>query len=127
MMRMDKLVPCTAKPMSDLPNSATTLPRPTGAEIYQEITAEDGSTIVLTYNDLWTMIVCQNSLDGDWTRIRQAALMVIDPAKKRALADRLWRLEQQLDGLPAIPEDVMRLNLHRAHIWFNERMVSDGK
>lgn len=111
--------------MSD--QATSTLPRPTGAETYQELTGSDGSRLVLTYNDLWMMIVCVNSLDGDWTRTRQAALMVIDPAKKRAIADRLWHLEQQLDGLPTIPDDVLRLNLHRAHVWFNERMVSDGK
>ncbi len=111
--------------MSDQPKT-TTLPRPTGAEIYQEISAPNGGTIVLTYNDLWLIIVCRNSMDGDWTRTREASLMVTDPAKKRALADRLWRLDQLLEGLPAIPDDVLRMNLSRAHVWFNERMVSDS-
>lgn len=107
-------------------HNSTTLPRPNGAELYRTITAPGGECIALSYNDLWMMIVCQHSQDGDWTLTRQAALMVIDPAKKRAIADRLWRLEQQLDGLPAIPDDVLRLNLHRAHVWFNERMVSEA-
>ncbi len=112
--------------MSD-PAQTQTILRPNGAETYQEISLPTGGTVVLTYNDLWLMIVCRNSMDGDWTRTRAAALMVTDPTKKRALADRLWRLDQQLSGLPTIPDDVLRLNLARAHLWFNERMVSDVK
>ncbi len=113
--------------MSEQSNSTITLPHPTGAEIYQEISLPNGQVIVLTYNDLWMIIVCQTTLDGDWTRTRQAAMMVVDPMKKRAIADRLWRLDQRLDGLLPIPDDVLKLHLHRAHVWFNERMVSDGK
>lgn len=112
--------------MSDQAQTQSIL-RPSGAETYQEIPLPAGGTAVLTYNDLWLMIVCRNSMDGDWTRTRAAALMVTDPAKKRALADRLWRLDQQLGGLPVIPDNVLRLNLARAHLWFNERMVTDAK
>jgi hypothetical protein len=124
---MQTASPLTAKNMSEQPGSTSTLPRPIGAETYQEIVAQDGSRILLTYNDLWMMIVCANSQDGDWARTRHAAMLVVDPLKKRAIADRLWQLEQQLKGLPSIPEDVLRLNLHRAHVWFNERMVSADK
>ncbi|MBE2267997.1 MAG: hypothetical protein IAE80_07170 [Anaerolinea sp.] len=113
--------------MSDQPNIEDTIPSRSGREIYQQFTAPDGTFVVLTYNDLWMMIVCQSTLDGDWTRTRQACMIVTDPLKKRVIADRLWALEQQLDGLPAIPPEVLLFNLHRAHRWFNERMVSESK
>ncbi|NDJ62536.1 MAG: hypothetical protein GYB67_15515 [Chloroflexi bacterium] len=103
----------------------STTPRPYGGEFYTEVTDSQGHVITLTYNDLWMHIVCLQSLDGDWQRARQAAGMVPDAARKRAIIDRLWRLEQVLNGLPAIPEGLMQLNLHRAHVWFNTRQVSD--
>jgi len=107
--------------------SMDTLPRPLGGETYLEIADHDGGNVTLTYNDLWLMIVCQTSLDGDWARVREAAGMVPDPTRKRALADRLWKLERALGGLPPVPQNVMRLNLHRAHKWFNERTVSEAR
>lgn len=111
-----------------MPNHSTeTMPLPLGGEVYVELNNTQGSPVVLTYNDLWLLIVCRTSLDGDWQRTREAAGMVPDPSRKRALVDRLWQLEREFGGLPNIPENVMSLNLHRAHQWFNNRSVSDVK
>lgn len=107
------------------PNDQTIL-SPRGGEPYAEIKDGKGMTIMLTYNDLWMLLVCRTTLDGDWTRAREAASMVVDPTRKRAIVDRLWRLEQQV-GLPVIPAGVEKLQLHRAHVWFNDRPVSDAK
>ncbi|PJF39679.1 MAG: hypothetical protein D6737_07025, partial [Chloroflexi bacterium] len=104
-----------------------TVPRPLGGEIYEEFQDKNGNRIVLTYNDLWLLIVCQTSMDGDWARVREAAGMVPDPTRKRELANRLWKLEQELDGLPPIPDKIQKINLHRAHNWFNQRTVSTAK
>lgn len=104
----------------------STLPRPLGGETYREMVDAEGNRVTLTYNDLWTLIVCRSSLDGDWQRAREAAGMVPDPSRKRALVDKLSRLEQSLGRL-LLPEDVMRLNQHRAHLWFNQRPVTDAK
>lgn len=114
--------------MDDLTNEETvTMPRPLGGEIYQELVDAQGKLVILTYNDLWLMIVCRASLDGDWLRVREAAGIVPDPSRKRALVDRLWKLEQAFEGLPPIPDEVLKLNLHRAHLWFNQRTVSDAR
>lgn len=107
--------------------SDDTLPRPLGGEPFCEIDDKHGGTITLTYNDMWMLIVCRSSMDGDWIRLREAAGMVADPVHKKTIVDRLWQLEQHLDGLPMLSDEVTRLNLHRAHLWFNERMVSDQK
>lgn len=113
--------------VDDLTNEETlTIPRPLGGEVYQELLDTNGKLVVLTYNDLWLMIVCRASLDGDWLRTREATGLVPDPARKRAMVERLWKLEQALDGLPPIPEETFKLNLHRAHLWFNQRTVSDA-
>ena len=112
--------------MSDIPNDNTLL-RFFGGDKYCEIPDKQGGVIVLTNNDLWMLIVCRTTLDGDWIRMGQAAGMVVDPVKKRAIAERLWRLEQRLDGLPLIPPMVTKLHLHRAHVWFNERIVSEHR
>lgn len=98
-----------------------------GGELYQEIIDMQGSSIRLTYNDLWLMIVCRESIDGDWIRMREATSMVYDSARKRTLVDRLWKLEQALDGLPEIPDDVTTTHLRHAHIWFNQYPVSNAK
>jgi hypothetical protein len=103
--------------------SAQTRLRPLGGEIYIQFLDQTKNTIVLTYNDLWMLIVCRTSLDGDWHRTRQAALLVQDGPNKRAIADRLWSLEKQLGGLPEIPSDVQNLHIHRAYQWFKQRTV----
>jgi hypothetical protein len=115
------------KPMVHHERNDDTLRRPLGGELYQRLTDGQGNAVELTYNDLWMLIICRTTLDGDWNRAREAAGMVPDPAHKQALVERLWKLEQALDGLPPIPEDVLKLNLHRAHQWFNQRHVTDGK
>jgi len=104
-----------------------TLPRLLGDETYQELTGRSGEKVTLTYNDLWMLIVCQSTMDGDWVRLREAATMVADGPHKRELAERLWKLDQALGGLPAVPRDVQQMHLHRAHVWFNQRPVSRGK
>jgi len=108
-------------------NSQETVPRPLGGETFEEIKTKDGQVIHLTYNDLWMLIVCRETMDGDWVRLREAATMVADAPHKREIVERLWRLEQTPSGLPLIPSDVMKLHLHRAHVWFNQRPVSSGK
>jgi hypothetical protein len=107
--------------------SAQTLLRPLGGETYIQFLDHFQKTVVLTYNDLWTLIVCRTSLDGDWHRTRQAALLVYDATNKRAIADRLWTLEQHLGGLPEIPSDVQNLHIHRAYLWFKQRPVIQDK
>lgn len=104
-----------------------TMPHPFGGEVYLELKDPQGSPVILTFNDLWVLIVCRTSHDGDWGRAREAAGMVPDPARKRALVERLWKLEQILDGLPTVPAPVLRLHMHRAHLWFNQRPVSDAR
>ena len=108
-------------------DSNATVPRPVGGETYQQIKGYDGNPIILTYNDLWMMIVCQQTMDGDWIRIREAATMVADASHKHEIAERLWQLEQELGGLPEIPGPIAKLHLQRAHVWFNQRPVSTGK
>lgn len=98
-----------------------------GGEIYLELTDPHGSRVRLTYNDLWLMIVCNESIDGDWIRMREAASMVYDAGRKRPLVDRLWKLEQTLDGLPEIPAEITRAHLRHAHVWFNQYPVSNAK
>lgn len=107
--------------------STKTLARPLGGEIYQELKDRYGTPIVLTYNDLWMLIVCRTSLDGDWVKTRQAAGMVMDAAGKCAIAERLWELEQLLGGLPEIPPAVEMLHMQRAHQWFKGRPVVSEK
>jgi hypothetical protein len=113
----------TAIPISD----DATLPSPLGTETYALLPRKGAKPILFTYNDLWMLIVCRETLDGDWVRARQSAGMVTDAAKKQALVDRLWKMERELNGLPMIPDNVRRLNLHRAHVWFNTKKVSEGK
>jgi hypothetical protein len=108
-------------------NTNLTLPRPIGGETYQQIKDGDGQSIILTYNDLWMMIVCHHSMDGDWIRLREAATMVADASHKREIVERLWNLEQALGGLPEVPGPIAKLHLQRAHVWFNQRPVSNGK
>lgn len=100
-----------------------TLMGPLGGEVYIDLKDRWGNTISLTYNDLWMLIVCRASQDGDWIRTRQAASLVADANNKRALAERLWELEQTLGGLPEIPPTVLKLHMQRAHIWFKQRPV----
>ena len=107
--------------------SAQTLLRPLGGETYIQFLDEAKNTVILTYNDLWMLIVCRTSLDGDWHRTRQAALLVQDSANKRKIADRLWSLEQSVGGLPEIPSDVQNLHIHRAYLWFKQRPVIQDK
>lgn len=107
-------------PLSD----DATLPSPHGRETYLLLPRKGGKPVVFTYNDLWMLIVCRETLDGDWVRARQAAGMVRDAAKKQEIVDRLWQLERELNGLPEIPEPVARLNRHRANRWFNSRLVN---
>lgn len=104
-----------------------TLRSPIGGEIYLELKDRDGGKVTLTYNDLWALIVCKTTMDGDWIRMREAASMVEDGGHKRDIIERLRKLEQALDGLPPIPDDLIKLNLQRAHTWFNKRPVSYGK
>ncbi len=108
-------------------NSKETLPRPLGGETFEDIKTKDGQIINLTYNDVWMLIVCRQTMDGDWIRLREAATMVADSPHKREIVERLSRLEQTLGGLPMIPPDVIQLHLHRAQVWFNQRPVSTGK
>lgn len=98
-----------------------------GGEIYLEITDALGSRVRFTYNDLWLMIVCHESIDGDWVRMREATSMVCDGVRKRIMVDRLWKLEQALDGLPEIPSQDTNSHLRRAHVWFNQQPVSNAK
>ncbi len=105
-------------------STGDTLHTPHGTSIYQEFTGPSGETITLTYYDLWMMIVCRMSMDGDWQRIRAIANMVPDSARKVALIDRLWHLERSLGGLPPIPPEVCQLHLRRAHNWFNRRTMN---
>jgi hypothetical protein len=107
--------------------ASKTMLRPLGGETWREIEDRYKNTFTLTYNDLWMMIVCRTALDGDWLRTRQAASMVQDAPRKRALAERLWELEQRLDGLPEIPGEVLALETHRAHQWFKQRTVVADK
>ncbi|HEX2908225.1 MAG TPA: hypothetical protein VHO69_15245 [Phototrophicaceae bacterium] len=100
-----------------------TIMGPLGGELYTELKDRRGNTITLTYNDLWMLIVCRTSQDGDWVRTRQAASMVADATNKRALAEHLWELDQTLGGLPEIPPTVLKLHVQRAHLWFNQRPV----
>jgi hypothetical protein len=104
-----------------------TLSHPIGGEIYQEFTDRAGNVFMLTYNDLWMLIVCRTSLDGDWIRTRQATEVVEDGKAKREIVDRLWELEQTLGGLPEIPSNVQNLHLHRAHQWFKMREVQTSR
>ena len=108
-------------------DSKTTMPRPFGGETYQEIRDSNGNTVILTYNDLWMLIVCRSTMDGDWIRMRESASMVADSTRKREIVERLWKLEQSLGGLPMIPADIQHIHHHRAHLWFNQRPVSAGK
>jgi hypothetical protein len=108
-------------------DSQNTIPRPLGGETYQEIKDSHGKPITLTYNDMWMMIVCQQTMDGDWVRLREAATMVADAQHKREIVERLWKLEQALGGLPDIPGPIAKLHLHRAHVWFNQRPVNTGR
>jgi hypothetical protein len=108
-------------------DSKHTVPRPLGGETYQEIKDDQGHAITLTYNDLWMLIVCFETMDGNWIRLREAATMVADAVHKREIVERLWKLEQSLGGLPEIPAPIVRLHLQRAHVWFNQRPVSSGK
>jgi hypothetical protein len=102
-----------------------TLHTPRGSSVYQEIHhPTSGEAIDLTYNDLWLIIVCRTSMDGDWQRTRASAAMVPDSARKIALIDRLWQLERSLGGLPPIPDEIRQLHVRRAHNWFNRRVVS---
>lgn len=107
--------------------SVKTLAEPLGGETYLELEDSAGNLVTLTYNDLWMMLVCQTTLDGDWIRARQVVSMVVDAARKRAVVDRLWELEQVLGGLPAIPPGVRKMHLERAHHWFNKRPVLTDK
>ncbi|MCB9454547.1 MAG: hypothetical protein H6671_01010 [Anaerolineaceae bacterium] len=107
--------------------SSKTLAGPLGGETYQEIEDTDGNVVILTYNDLWMMLVCQTTLDGDWVRTRQAAMMVADAARKRMVIDRLWQLEQVKGGLPPIPAEIRTMHLERAHHWFKKRPVLSDK
>jgi hypothetical protein len=100
-----------------------TMMAPIGGELYQEVLDGQGKRILLTYNDLWMLIVCRDSLDRDWARAHQAAGLVADPAGKQALVEYLWELEQTLGELPEIPEEVKALHGQRAHHWFQSRPV----
>jgi hypothetical protein len=104
-----------------------TMPRPLGGEIYQEFADAEGKTIILTYNDLWMLIVCRSTMDGDWIRMRESTSMVADSPRKRAIVERLWKLEQSSGSLPAVPPEIQQIHLHRAHLWFNQRPVSGAK
>lgn len=107
--------------------NSKTIAGPLGGETYLEFQDTHGRPIVLTYNDLWMMLICQTTLDGDWIRTRQAASLVVDAARKRQLVDRLWELEQVIGGLPAIPTNVRIMHQERAHHWFNKRPVLTDK
>jgi hypothetical protein len=101
----------------------TTATVPQGSDPYVVIEDEQGGSITLTYNDLWLMLVCQQTFDGDWTRARHVATMVTDARRKRALADRLWSIERRLGGLPKIPPEIVEMYLRHAHEWFNSQSV----
>lgn len=107
--------------------STKTMMGPLGGEIYTEVKDRRGNVIALTYNDLWMLIVCRISQDGDWVRTRQAASVVEDATNKRALVERLWELEQMLGGLPEIPPNVLKLHERRAHLWFTQRPVVNDR
>ncbi len=98
-----------------------------GGELYLEFDDPEGQRVMLTYNDLWLIIVCRESLDGDWVRMREATSMVPDSARKRTLVDRLWKLEQALEGLPEVPEELTHAQLRQAHVWFNQQTISTAK
>ncbi len=107
--------------------STRTMMGPLGGEIYTEVKDRRGNKVCLTYNDLWLLIVCRATYDGDWVRMRQAASLVADAASKRALIDHLWELEQMLGSLPEVPPTVVKLHSQRAHLWFNQRPVLNDR
>lgn len=104
-----------------------TRPAPSGFDTYILLTRPDAAPVIFSYYDLWALIVCRKTLDGDWQRARQAAGMVPDATRKKAIMERLWTLERELNGLPIIPDPVMTLHLHRAHVWFNHKMVEAAR
>ncbi len=97
--------------------------QPLGGEVFLQMTDRLGNPITLTYNDLWMLIVCRASMEGDWVQMRRAAGAVVDGPAKRELAQRLWEIEQILGKLPEIPREVQRRHLHRAHVWFTRHAV----
>ena len=103
--------------------SRQTMMAPIGGELYQEVADRQGKRILLTYNDLWTIIVCRASFNSNWVQIRQAAKSVTDPTGKQAVIARLWELEKMLGALPEIPLDVQTLHGQRAQHWFKTRSV----
>ncbi|GEM_PF-2731053 len=100
-----------------------TRPAPSGFDTYTILARPHGKPYIFTYQDLWMVIVCRSTLDGDWIRARASAEMVTDAANKKAIIERLWALERELNGLPLIPDQVVKLHFHRAHVWFNQRKV----
>ncbi len=107
--------------------NTTTLQKPLGGEVYLEFEDRFKNKYVLTFNDLYMMIVCRTAFNGDWLRTRQAAAVVQDAPKKRALTERLWELEQTLGGLPEIPGDVVTLHRQRSYHWFKQSPVLTDK
>jgi hypothetical protein len=106
-------------------NSALkTLVTPLGGETYHIIQDAHGVEVILTYNDLWMLIVCRTSLDSDWIRAREAAGLIMDAPRKQQIVDRLRELDKVLGGLPNIPDDVLALHLQRAHRWFKQKPVN---
>lgn len=104
-----------------------TLQAPRGGEFYMEISDHRGEPVTLTYNDLWTLIICRAHLQGDWVRASEVAASAPDGERKRALVHRLWELELNLGKLPEIPPTVEKLHLQRALVWFNQQTVSENK
>lgn len=104
-----------------------TLNAPRGGELYAQMTDQHGQAVDLTYNDLWTLLVCRYVMDGDWVRTSRAAVFAPDGDRKQALVHRLWELELNLGTLPEIAPEVQQLHLQRAYAWFKRRNVSDSK
>jgi hypothetical protein len=100
----------------------TTQAPPNGGAIFLEFQNREGLLIPITYYELWTLIVCRTSLGGNWERAKQAASMVMDAPRKRALVERLSRLAEQ-GSLPEIPIEIQHMHLQRAHRWFKGRPV----
>lgn len=71
-------------------------PRPLGGEPAAVGTHPRHGRVVLTYNDLWLIIVCAVEFRGDWRKLRSAAARVPDGPAKQRYVDRLMRYDTEM-------------------------------
>lgn len=67
-------------------------PEPRGGETFSAALVQ-GTEVLYTYNDYWTILVCLRDYEGRWERMRTASLSMIDAQAKLDLIDRLQALE----------------------------------